>query len=66
MRFRNAFSICLVIGCMSAAAFAQGRGRGGAGATNGFYRFNYGAEEMQPISYPERPIRISRRSLSVR
>ena len=40
------------------SAFAQGRGRGAvAGATNGFYRFNYGAEEMQPIAYPAQPPR---------
>ncbi len=37
-------------------AFAQGRGRGAATATNGFYRFNYGAEEMEPIKYPDGPI----------
>jgi carboxypeptidase C (cathepsin A) len=41
---------------ISAAAFGQGRGRGATTATNGFYRFNYGAEEMQPIQYPEKPI----------
>ncbi len=46
-------AILLMIG---AAAFGQGRGRGGTTATNGFYRFNYGAEEMQPIKYPEQPI----------
>ena len=40
----------------SGAAFAQGRGRGATAGTNGFYRFNYGAEEMQPISYPAQPI----------
>ena len=47
------FAIVLM---MAAAAFGQGRGRGGATATNGFYRFNYGAEEMQAIKYPEKPI----------
>jgi carboxypeptidase C (cathepsin A) len=46
-------SICLLL--MSAAAFAQG-GRGPSLATNGFYRFNYGMEEMQPIKYPDQPI----------
>src|SRR5215831_18460447 len=46
-------SICLLL--MSAAAFAQG-GRGPSTATNGFYRFNYGMEEMQPIKYPDQPV----------
>ena len=42
---------------MGVQAFAQGRGRGGAGAaTNDFYRFNYNEETMQPITYPSAPI----------
>jgi carboxypeptidase C (cathepsin A) len=45
-----------IILMISAAAFGQGRGRGATTATNGFYRFNYGAEEMQPIQYPEKAI----------
>ena len=54
-------SVCLfviLIAATAVGAFAQGgRGRGGAGATNDFYRFNYNAEEaMQPISYPAQPI----------
>ena len=36
-------------------AFAQGRG-GAAAATNGFYRYNYGVDEIQPIDYPTEPI----------
>ncbi|HEV2447299.1 MAG TPA: peptidase S10 [Candidatus Sulfopaludibacter sp.] len=40
----------------AAAAYGQGRGRGAAAATNDFYRFNYGAEEMQQIRYPAEPI----------
>lgn len=51
---RLKLSIALM--AISAAAFGQGRGRGAATATNGFYRFNYGTEEMQPIRYPEKPI----------
>lgn len=56
-RFTRKLCIFLiVIAAMGAEAFAQGRGRGGATATNGFYRFNYGAEEMQAINYPAEPI----------
>jgi len=51
MRFSITVGIVLT---MSAAVFGQGRGP--STATNGFYRFNYGAEEMQPIHYPEQPI----------
>jgi len=50
-------TVCLfviLIAAMSVAAFAQGRGAGAA--TNGFYRFNYNLEEMQPIDYPAQPI----------
>jgi carboxypeptidase C (cathepsin A) len=53
MRITTGIAIFLMIG---AAAFGQGRGRGATTATNGFYRFNYGAEEMQAIHYPEQPI----------
>ncbi len=46
----------LVIGALLAGgAFAQGRG-GAAAATNGFYRYNYGVDEIQPIDYPKEPI----------
>jgi carboxypeptidase C (cathepsin A) len=48
--------ILIVTMAMAVTAFGQGRGRGAATASNGFYRFNYGAEEMQPIHYPEKPI----------
>src|SRR6185369_6328821 len=48
--------IYLILGAaMCVEASAQGRG-GPAAATNGFYRFNYNLEEMQPISYPAQPI----------
>src|SRR5579859_7141790 len=46
----------LPVADLAVEAFAQGRGRGAVGATNGFYRFNYGQDEMQPISYPAQPI----------
>ena len=56
-RILKRVSLPLVLIAAVSVAFAQGgRGRGATGATNGFYRFNYGAEEMQPISYPEHPI----------
>ena len=45
----------ILIAATGVGAFAQGRG-GRGGATNDFYRFNYSAEEMQPISYPAQPI----------
>src|SRR5215471_17648026 len=48
--------ILILAAATNVAAFAQGRGRGAVGATNGFYRFNYGMEEMQPINYPAQPI----------
>ena len=53
MRIANGIAVVLMI---SAAAFGQGRGRGATTTTNGFYRFNYGAEEMQSIRYPEKAI----------
>src|ERR1051325_4548594 len=54
---RSNFQLSIFLILVAAEAFAQGRGRGGAaGATNGFYRFNYGAEEMQAINYPAEPI----------
>ena len=50
-------SLCLFLLIAAGSAWAQGgRGRGGAGATNDFYRFNYGEESMQPIVYPAQPI----------
>src|SRR5215510_11253504 len=49
-------SFVILIAAMGVEAFAQGRGRGATGATNGFYRFNYGMDEMQPIAYPAQPI----------
>jgi carboxypeptidase C (cathepsin A) len=56
-RISYQLSIILILAAATnVAAFAQGRGRGAVGATNGFYRFNYGMEEMQPISYPAQPI----------
>lgn len=54
MRLRG--RICLMLLAAAAAAYGQGRGRGAAAATNDFYRFNYGAEEMQQIRYPAEPI----------
>src|SRR4051812_41381007 len=57
VRFHHTLSISLLLtGAMAVSAFGQGRGRGAAGATNGFYRFDYAQEEMQPISYPSQPI----------
>src|SRR6185369_13884370 len=56
-RFHYKLSIFFIlIAAMEVAGFAQGRGRGAVAATNGFYRFNYGLDEMQPISYPAQPI----------
>jgi carboxypeptidase C (cathepsin A) len=52
------FRSSILFGLLAAGAvagFAQGRG-GPAANTNGFFRFNYGADEMQPIQYPEKPI----------
>jgi len=55
-RFTQQLStILILIAATGAGAFAQGRGAA-AGATNDFYRFNYNAEEMQPIHYPAEPI----------
>src|ERR1051326_4460173 len=49
--------LLILIATTGALVWAQGgRGRGATTATNGFYRFNYGAEEMQPINYPAEPI----------
>src|SRR5215467_11687984 len=48
-------TICISL-ILIATAFGQGRRGAAAGATNGFYRFNYGADEMQPINYPSQPI----------
>jgi carboxypeptidase C (cathepsin A) len=56
MKIQRILSISLLAVVVGATAFGQGRGRGGVTATNGFYRFNYGADEMQPISYPAQPI----------
>src|SRR5579863_7296781 len=55
MRVHRFFSIVTLIAITGATVFAQGRGAA-AGATNDFYRFNYNAEEMQPIKYPAEPI----------
>ena len=58
MRIHKLCFFVALIAAASAGAFAQGgRGRGAAGATNDFYRFNYGStESMQPINYPAQPI----------
>src|ERR1039458_7481229 len=54
-RFHHKFCLFVIlIAATGVGAFAQGRGA--AGATNDFYRFNYNAEEMQPINYPAQPI----------
>lgn len=48
--------LVILIAGLGASAFAQG-GRGGPASTSGdFFRFNYGAESMQPIRYPEKPV----------
>jgi carboxypeptidase C (cathepsin A) len=44
----------IVLVALAVGAPAQQRGR--TAAANTFYRFNYNLEEMQPISYPEKPI----------
>jgi carboxypeptidase C (cathepsin A) len=46
--------LVILIAALGVGAFAQGRGAGSA--TNGFYRFNYNLDEMQPINYPAQPI----------
>jgi carboxypeptidase C (cathepsin A) len=51
-------NVCLGLTLIAATrvdALAQGRG-GPAANTNGFYRYNYGVEEIQPIQYPSQPI----------
>ena len=46
-------SLTLVV-AVPVCALAQGRG---GGATHGFYRYNYGVEEVQqPVQYPAEPI----------
>ena len=52
----NILLLPVLISALAWGAFGQGRGRGNAGATNGFYRFNYNQDEMQPIAYPAQPI----------
>jgi len=55
-RIQTSFGALLLLAAATQGnGFAQGR-RGPAAATNGFYRFNYGVEEMQPIAYPAQPI----------
>lgn len=46
--------LVMLVAAMGVVALAQGRG--GPGATNSFYRFNYSLDEMQPIAYPAQPI----------
>jgi carboxypeptidase C (cathepsin A) len=46
--------LVMLVAAMGVVALAQGRG--GAGATSNFYRFNYNLDEMQPIAYPAQPI----------
>jgi len=46
----------MLLALTCAGAWAQGGRRGGAAATNDFYRFNYNGEEMQPINYPAKPV----------
>jgi carboxypeptidase C (cathepsin A) len=53
-------AILLLLAASHPAALAQGR-RGAAAATNDFFRFNYGQEEMQPIQYPPQPIATQHR-----
>jgi carboxypeptidase C (cathepsin A) len=55
-RFIQSGALVVVIAAMSINVFGQGRGGRGGGGTNDFFRFNYGAEEMQPIAYPAKPI----------
>src|ERR1035438_3651045 len=56
LRLNRKFCLFLtLIAAMGVGAFAQGRGAATT-ATNGFYRFNYTMEEMQPITYPAQPI----------
>ena len=40
--------LLILIAAAGVDAFAQGRGRGAVGATNGFYRFDYTKEERRP------------------
>jgi carboxypeptidase C (cathepsin A) len=53
--YRRLAAAVVLPAIVASAAFAQGRGRGNAGS-NGFYRFDYAAEEMQSIEYPAKPI----------
>src|SRR5579871_5119443 len=56
MRSHSKLGIFLLLAAAAApGALAQGRG-GPAANTNGFYRYNYAMEEMQPINYPAEPI----------
>ena len=61
MRMQNritskACAVVMLLAVSSTGAWAQGGRRGGAAATNDFYRFNYNGEEMQPINYPAKPV----------
>lgn len=61
MRMQNRITstVCAAVMLLTltcAGAWAQGGRRGGAAATNDFYRFNYNGEEMQPINYPAKPV----------
>ena len=56
LRLNRKFCLFLtLIAAIGVGAFAQGRGAATT-ATNGFYRFNYSMEEMQPIAYPAQAI----------
>jgi carboxypeptidase C (cathepsin A) len=48
-------TVVTLAAALGSTAFGQG-GRGPAANTNGFYRYNYGMEEMQPVTYPAAPI----------
>ena len=50
------YSLCLIGAAGMGATVASAQGRGAATATNGFYRFDYTKDEMQPIEYPARPV----------
>jgi carboxypeptidase C (cathepsin A) len=56
MIVRNLLVTVTLIAAIPAGALAQGRG-GPGGATHGFYRYNYGIDEVQqPVQYPAEPI----------